>query len=342
MRKKRIKQFLRVCCHLIFILYLLLLVKIVLFKYSGFLTALDKLITGKLNGFRSYNLIPFQSIREFVKLMFRGYVSRGFNNLVGNILIFAPFGYFVPLLYKRCRKWQAVVLAGFFVGLVFELCQYVLYLGSADIDDLILNLLGVVLGFLFYQAVKRFTYKKQTVRYLATMILSVVGFIVAGCLAVDYFGIMFGIKNQSNQSDLSGGSILQSEFRDNEQVAVTSNDQSGEEQLEDRSGDEFDIWGDITARNGSSITINKTKIEDLGNGMVIASASVQNPDLQTVWITETTKFFQKDIYDASGNKVETSEVTSEALKVEKHIHIKGYQLDQKLIATEIVIQHLMF
>ncbi len=187
-------KLLRVCCHIIFIIYLLFLIKIVLFKYRGLTKTVKKLIAGELSsGFRSFNIIPFQSIWEFTKLMFSGYFSRGFNNTVGNSFVFAPFGYFVPLLYKNCRKLKTVALAGFFVSLFFEICQYVLYLGSADIDDIILNVLGVTLGFLFFKGMIAITDKKETQRYVVTIILSIIGFIVAGYLAVDYFVVMFRI-----------------------------------------------------------------------------------------------------------------------------------------------------
>ena len=251
MSNKRKNKFLKICCHIIFIIYFVLLIKIVLFKYRGLIITFDKLIAGELSGFHSFNIIPFQSIWEFKKLMFSGYFTRGFNNIVGNVFVFAPFGYFIPLLHKKCQKWKIVILAGFFVSLFFEICQYFLYLGSADIDDIILNLLGVILGFLFFKIVNRITYEKQTERYVVTIILSIIGFIVAGYLAVNYFGIMFGISNKGGQADSNND--LPGDFIDNLQVTSISNDVSD---------DEFDIWGDITSFDDSSVTINKTDIKD--------------------------------------------------------------------------------
>ncbi len=356
MKNGRKNKFLISCCHIIFIIYFMFLIKIILFKYSGFFTSFNHLLKGELSGFHSYNLIPFQSIWEFTKLMFNGNFSRGFNNIVGNIFVFIPFGYFLPLLYVKCRKWKTVVLAGFFVSLVFEICQYFLYLGSADVDDVILNLLGVALGFLFFRFMKKITKEKETRRYVATITLSIIGFIVAGYLAVDYFGIMFGIRNQSNQSYLSdSGNDLRSDFSDNEQVEISSegnfdeeqlkddsDDQSDEEQWKTGSDDEFDMLGNITALDVSSITINKIEVEDFGDGKSIASINIEDPVLQTVYITETTKYTQKDIYDVNGNKVETSEAAKEDLEIDQHINIKGYQLDHKFYATEIEIYNYLF
>ena len=348
--------FLRICCHVIFIVYFIFLIKIVLFKYKGLITTFDQLITGELKGFHSYSIIPFQSICEFTKMMFSGNFSRGFNNIVGNVFVFAPFGYFLPLLYEKGRKWKNVALAGFFVSLFFEICQYFLYLGSGDIDDTILNLLGVALGFSFFWGMETITYKKETQRYVVTIILSIIGFIVAGYLAVDYFGIMFGIKKQNTQSYLPDSSnSLKIDFSDNEQVEISSDGKFGEEQLKTGadnesdeehikacSDDEFDMYGNITAFDDSSITINKIETEDLGDGKDIAVMSVENPDLKTVYIDETTKYIQRDIYDVNGDKVETRDASKEDLEIDQHININGYYSDNIFYATEIEIYNFLF
>lgn len=339
MNNKRKNKFLKICCHIIFIIYFVLLIKIVLFKYRGLIATFDNLISGELSGFRSYNIIPFQSIWEFTKLMVSGYFSRGFNNIVGNIFVFFPFGYFIPLLYKKCQNVKIVILAGFCVSLFFEISQYFLYLGSADIDDVILNLLGVILGFLFFKTVNRIIYEKQTEKYVVTIILSIIGFIAAGYLAVNYFGIMFGISNHRGQADHNND--VSGDLIDNIEVVEISGNVSDTE-YGNEFEDEFEIWGEITSFDDSSVIINKTDVEDLGNGMSSASINVENPDLQTVYITETTIYTQKDIYDVKGNRVETREASGEDLEIGKHINIKGYLLDNKFYATEIIINNYLF
>lgn len=346
MREKR-KIYLKCCCQMIFIIYVLFLIKIILFKYRGLVPTLNMFIAGELSGFHSYNIIPFQSILEFTKLMFNGYFSRGFNNIIGNILVFAPFGYFLPLLYKKCRKWKTVILLAFPISFLFEILQYFLYLGSADIDDVILNLLGATLGFCFFQVIKRVTYQKQTQRYVATVVMSVIGFFVAGYLAVDYFGIMFGITNRGNQNDLSeNNNILSSELTNDDRVSVImeneQEDVSNEEDNKVESKDELDMYGFIIELSDSSITINRIKEDDFGNGKGVASINVEEPDIQTIYITETTSYMWKDIYDVNGNKVETREATKEDMEIDKNINIKGYQSDDKFYATEIMIENYLF
>lgn len=340
MRNSKRNLFLKSCCHVIFIVYIIFLIKIILFKYKGLITTFDNLMTGELSGFRSFNIIPFRSIWEFGKLMFRGYFSRGFNNIIGNIFVFAPFGYLIPFLYKKCEKWKIVAAIGLFASLFLELSQYFLYLGSADIDDVILNLLGVALGFLFFRGIRKITDKKETERYVITIVLSAVGFIVAGYLAVDYFGIMFGITNQRNRGGLSdGGAPLPVEFESREQIDMIPHADSDEKQ---QTAELDDIYGLITELDDSRIVINRIEEKDLGNGVGIASVNMADPKLQTIYLTDTTKYTQKDIYDVNGDRVEIRDAAKEDLEVDKNINIKGYLSDGKFYAAEIEMENFLF
>lgn len=70
-------------------------------------------------------------------------------NIAGNILMFGPLGFFLPLLWKCFRKLSKTVLFGFLVSLAIECSQLFLARGT-DIDDLILNTSGVMLGYLVF------------------------------------------------------------------------------------------------------------------------------------------------------------------------------------------------
>ena len=63
-----------------------------------------------------------------------------------NILLFVPFGYLLPLLWRRADRWWKVVLCGFVLSLLIELTQLVTHLGMFDLDDLMNNSLGALLG----------------------------------------------------------------------------------------------------------------------------------------------------------------------------------------------------
>lgn len=96
------------------------------------------------------NLIPFATVWEFVKGAVEGTVSfKAFAvNIFGNIAVFAPFGFFLPMLFKRQRKLPTFVCTVALVVVCIEALQFLLLTGSPDIDDLLLNLLGACAGWL--------------------------------------------------------------------------------------------------------------------------------------------------------------------------------------------------
>lgn len=97
------------------------------------------------------NFIPFETIFRYINY------SQYFNwdtiiiNLLGNLLIFTPMGFLLPLLSKRFRKAGVILCLGFFASLSVETIQFIFTVGSADIDDLILNTIGAWLGYLAYK-----------------------------------------------------------------------------------------------------------------------------------------------------------------------------------------------
>lgn len=77
-------------------------------------------------------------------------------NLVGNLALLAPLGIFLPVLLPQVRRAGQVLAIGFLVSLGIEIFQLVLMIRIFDVDDLLLNSLGVLLGYavfvLFYRA----------------------------------------------------------------------------------------------------------------------------------------------------------------------------------------------
>lgn len=98
------------------------------------------------------NLIPFRTI-----LTYHRHVS-GFHyisNIWGNILITIPLGLFMPILWKKCQRFLPLLVKIFFLLLIVETIQ--LFTGrSADIDDILLNLLGLSIGYLLHRKIQRF------------------------------------------------------------------------------------------------------------------------------------------------------------------------------------------
>ena len=80
------------------------------------------------------------------------YDYRNIINIVGNIVLFIPIGILIPILWKI--KDRYVILIGFLISLSIEITQ--LFLDRVtDVDDLILNTLGVIIGVLVYKCVKK-------------------------------------------------------------------------------------------------------------------------------------------------------------------------------------------
>lgn len=99
------------------------------------------------------NLIPF---RMFIETYREAFVNGHFNyfivNIIGNITIFMPVGFFMPLLWKISDK--KVIIISFCSTFFIECCQ--LFLNRAtDIDDIILNTVGAALGLLLYKLLCR-------------------------------------------------------------------------------------------------------------------------------------------------------------------------------------------
>lgn len=123
----------------VFVLYLAALVYVLLFSpYFGRTQETP----------HGVNLAPLTEIRRFWK----GPESLGspqfWINVVGNVLAFLPLGLFTALLLRR-RYYGAFALAvTYLASLGAELLQYCLRVGSFDIDDVILNSVGGLLGIL--------------------------------------------------------------------------------------------------------------------------------------------------------------------------------------------------
>lgn len=69
-------------------------------------------------------------------------------NMIGNVMLFMPFGYFVYVLCKPMRSFLPYFIFFLFLITGVEGIQYVARVGSADIDDIILNMSGVLILFI--------------------------------------------------------------------------------------------------------------------------------------------------------------------------------------------------
>ena len=135
--------------------------------------SLGELFSGEGSLSRSFNLFPFRSIIEFVFGDEADARKFAFSNLVGNIVIFIPLGVYLSLL-KKDNRVRPVLWPIFLVSLLVEVVQGVLGLGTADVDDIILNCLGGWIGILGYKFLL-LTFRDEKKVRTAVTILSVLG-----------------------------------------------------------------------------------------------------------------------------------------------------------------------
>ena len=130
--------------------------------YAAFLLRL-LLLSRAPGSERSINLIPFASIAEYVSGSSSGAGRVAFANVVGNALIFIPLGVYVSWLRPRAPAWLTM-LAVASVSVAVEIIQGVFGVGASDIDDVILNCLGGIIGILAFRLLAAILRQQSLVR----------------------------------------------------------------------------------------------------------------------------------------------------------------------------------
>ena len=122
--------------------------------FLGYIALMIWLLFGQRSqgesGTENLNIVPFTTLKLYMNLLENStnhyLVRHAFINLVGNVVMFIPLGYLLPGVYKRAQNFFAMLLYTVVVIVLIETIQYITGLGSCDIDDLILNVPGVMIG----------------------------------------------------------------------------------------------------------------------------------------------------------------------------------------------------
>ena len=120
------------------IIYILIMVKLLFLRGTAHFSS----------GY-SYNVVPFKTIKQYIVNRDHFNLDTWVKNLFGNIVLFIPLGVFGPLL--NVKLLRATLFLESVISLLFcvELIQLVSKEGSFDIDDVILNTVGALMGLLF-------------------------------------------------------------------------------------------------------------------------------------------------------------------------------------------------
>jgi len=143
----------RLTATIILIVYSAILVDVLVFKYLPLIRIghMRFRFGGTQDG--PANFIPFKTILPYL-LGEKGFMIAVLN-LAGNILLLVPIGFLVPFISPN-MTWKKTLVLAVATGFALEGMQALLHVGIFDVDDLILNGLGVMAGYwLFMIRAKR-------------------------------------------------------------------------------------------------------------------------------------------------------------------------------------------
>lgn len=136
---------------LLFIAYILVVIKVIILKYPyeelrAIAATWRKDVI--LEGLGTANFMPFKTIKMYIDY---AYKLNSVENLAGNVLVFVPFGLLFPFVAREGEKFHVMFLNAFIFILGIETFQLFSAFGAFDVDDILLNCLGAVLGYGIYR-----------------------------------------------------------------------------------------------------------------------------------------------------------------------------------------------
>jgi glycopeptide antibiotics resistance protein len=161
---------LKVLLWLLFFIYLFVLLKIDLFEYSR--NWVDS---------RSVNWVPMNRINTLFYLSDHrdpGYQTALLRTLQ-SFTIFIPMGFLVPALRKKPMEFEQFICIPLAIALSIEFAQYVWMTGRSDVDDLILNALGSMLGFALWHLFCEWIPMHRINRYIRIFLMTL---LISFCL----------------------------------------------------------------------------------------------------------------------------------------------------------------
>ena len=123
---------------------------------------------GKVNGqiqpllFDRERIFPlWLNLKPFIYLFDYPTMGKALLNLIGNIAMFIPLGIVWPSVFTKLNTHRKVIAAGFFASFCIEILQLPFFDRASDIDDLILNTAGYVMGYGIYLLVRKIRKKNR-------------------------------------------------------------------------------------------------------------------------------------------------------------------------------------
>ena len=150
--RKRQKHWLREGVMLLFFLYCVSIFSQTIIPNYYFENG--RIVLDTATAYSRSNFTPLNTILLFYYQLNGPFAHIAFYNLAGNIVLFIPFGFFIPLLWPKFRGWVIMHVVAFVIPVFIECTQY--FIGrSIDVDDVLLNAIAIVIGFVFYKVLQR-------------------------------------------------------------------------------------------------------------------------------------------------------------------------------------------
>jgi len=142
---------------IIFYTYIIILFFVIAVKFTGnnlevILQRWDIISSAKEAGTRNLNLTPFTTIKLYLKHIEKPYA---YTNIVANLLFFVPVGFLIPLAFPRHKRFLKTIIICLIIIASIEVFQYITCLGFCDVDDVILNMIGSIIGFIGYKCTRK-------------------------------------------------------------------------------------------------------------------------------------------------------------------------------------------
>lgn len=141
----------------IFFLYLLFIIRVIVFKYP--LSQMQEIVNSwqkdvVLEGLNTANFVPFKTIKMYIQYYDLPGL-RSFSNLFGNVLVFIPVGLMLPMVHRASKNILVAIINTLFFIVGIEVFQLFSNFGAFDVDDIILNMFGVLIGSCVYKIVRK-------------------------------------------------------------------------------------------------------------------------------------------------------------------------------------------
>lgn len=138
---RKTREIIRVLLWIFFIIYMVALTYFLFFSER-----FGRVMGGEYR----YNLQLFREIRRFIVYRKEVGFTSFMINIVGNVVAFVPFGFILPAISPRNRKFLNIALLSFELTLSIEIMQLILQVGTFDVDDIFMNLMGGMIGYILF------------------------------------------------------------------------------------------------------------------------------------------------------------------------------------------------